>query len=131
MKLVKEHISFERGKDPKEVLGIGDPFFQHAITEEVKKIMEEFNGSNFELEVDTIHGEVACFFHINNLQFYISFSKNAILRFTTGFFGWGKGWGKSNFSNETSNYFNESKRTDSLKGAIKILKTYLKIQTKY
>jgi len=127
MKLVKESISFERGVDPKEILGIGDPIFAVSISEEMKKLMKEFEGNKFEIKTNSIDGEVSCFFNINRIVFYMAFSKNAILRFSVGYFG----WYHAVFSKKSSKYLNQSKQCSSVEEAVKILKTYLKIQTKY
>jgi hypothetical protein len=46
-KLINENISFERGKDPKEVLGIEDPFIKH-LKDYIMKSKKEIDENNFE-----------------------------------------------------------------------------------
>jgi hypothetical protein len=41
MKLVRESISFERGLNPKDALGIGPIVYDKQIVEKIKKLIEE------------------------------------------------------------------------------------------
>jgi len=123
MKLVKESISFQRGLDPKEVLGIGDPLFLEIISEEVKKIMLEFNGNSFEKESRLEIKESIAGFTIDHIYFYILYEKKEKrIGFKAGYFGYlmpvlGKRYAQ---------YVNKSRKCKTLKGAVVILKRFIK-----
>jgi hypothetical protein len=67
MKIVKESISFERGGDPKNILGIGEKarYYKDSILGELNKIKEENNikrpiDYNFNKEVDNFWARLSC-----------------------------------------------------------------------
>ena len=64
-KLVNETISFERGKNPKEVLGIYDPMIK-AIKEYCRSVIKETNKVNNELgDYDDLENEDLETFYAN------------------------------------------------------------------
>jgi hypothetical protein len=81
--LVRESISFERGKDPKETLGIGEKryFYIHSMREEMNNLMKKYNGKNYYENVDEFHRASFVECEINKLIYYIQYNKKSELLF--------------------------------------------------
>lgn len=74
MKLVKEHISFERGIDPKDAMATGDPIGR-TCTKLQNSMIELAEKYNFKIEFkDSKHEFYSCIRHKDN-QFVIKYYK--------------------------------------------------------
>ena len=123
--LVKESIyEFERGKDPKEILGIGDTLFSEIISEEIRKLMLEFDGNHFEQDFDIKKGSSFSSFYKDHVCFYIAYEKSERrIGFSAGYFGYNL---PRLHVKTLAMYINKSKKCKSLKGAVLILKRFIK-----
>lgn len=70
--LVRESISFRRGSDPKDVLGIGKP---HLIEEWLKKMKITNYTINADLTIDANEEIDICYKKLTNFPDYIQFNR--------------------------------------------------------